>query len=1144
MKNAPRRIIGKPASLCVLLFVVCWGLVASSSIAQERTDAVPTVAAQETTLPSVEEIKVMQLQVTNDLNLADDVRKDILEQLQKASDHVTSATRFAEETVRLTRELEALPENLKKYEALLQESPAEDADDVDGKADPAQLLVKEKTSDATLVAAIATLEAIQKEIIRRSERRPQLAELRATVAQQITDVEQQLKLPQTDDSQQTVAARLRAATRARRLAIEAKLLDQESRTYETTVKLWNLQRDVAERRLTYARNQADVWRKRVATAREQQAKQEATAARVAAARSHPAVRELALQNSALATRNAELVQKSGVIESRRATLQKASDERKLSLESLQTRAKAANYSQAIGVLLRVQQASLPNSTNLRFQTADRQKEITGLNVEGIEWEAERRSLVDVEARTQSAVQALKQSDATGVEFEEIERQISETLTAQRSTLSDLIQNGNSLLDELVRLDSVEKRYADQIDAETAWLAEHVLWVRSTKVIGSQPQAFVSATRFLLNRRQWSESGELWWQGINRQRWLFGLAAAIFLLLSLVRRRLKTSLRAIGQQAAKSQCTDFKLTLKAIAVTSLIALPLPALVLFLGWRTQTFALTNETLMALGRALQLVGWLWLVIEVVRQLASPVGVAEAHLDWPADVLTGVRKTGHYLLLTQLLPLLVCSYTEFFGDEQLISTYGRVAFILSMIGAGLGLWRLVNPRGPIVAAFCGSTDGSPLLWKTRWIWTSLVMLGPIGLTALSAIGFHYTAVRLTGRVAATLSVGFAAVFISAVLTRWLLVSYRQMAIQRSRERRRQLAETTIDDPDHAAIPTQEPAVQLDDINQQVRKIIRIACGVISAIAVYLVWIDVMPAFGFLDDIHLWENRLITVAEDEVIPWVTAKHLLLFLTTVGLTLVASQNIPGLLEITVLQRLPMDAGARYAASMISRYLIVLGGFLISFQWIGVGWGSVQWLVAAMTVGLGFGLQEIFANFVSGIILLFERPIRVGDTVTISDITGTVTRIQIRATTLLDWDNKELIVPNREFVTGHLVNWTLSNPMLRLICGVGVAYGSDTQLATKLLYQVANDEPEILANPEPFVAFDNFGDNSLNFELRVFVTGLTSYRRLRHKINLAIDVEFRRHNIEIAFPQRDLHVKSLPQELMAALTPNDDAGDLR
>ena len=185
----------------------------------------------------------------------------------------------------------------------------------------------------------------------------------------------------------------------------------------------------------------------------------------------------------------------------------------------------------------------------------------------------------------------------------------------------------------------------------------------------------------------------------------------------------------------------------------------------------------------------------------------------------------------------------------------------------------------------------------------------------------------------------------------------------------------------------------------------------------------------------------------------------------------------------------------------------------------------------MSVGLGFGLQEIFANFVSGIILLFERPIRVGDTVTINDVTGTVTRIRIRATTILEWNNKELIVPNRDFVTGNLVNWTLSNSNLRVVMSVGVAYGSDTELATKLLYEVAAANPNVLNEPEPLVIFTQFGASSLDFELRCHVPTPQLYRTIAHSLNMAIDQAFRKHNIEIAFPQTDLHIRSVDSGIL-------------
>jgi potassium efflux system protein len=188
-------------------------------------------------------------------------------------------------------------------------------------------------------------------------------------------------------------------------------------------------------------------------------------------------------------------------------------------------------------------------------------------------------------------------------------------------------------------------------------------------------------------------------------------------------------------------------------------------------------------------------------------------------------------------------------------------------------------------------------------------------------------------------------------------------------------------------------------------------------------------------------------------------------------------------------------------------------------------------VAAIGLGLGFGLQEIFANFISGLIILFERPIRVGDTVSVGGVDGTVSKIRIRATWITGFDRKELIVPNKAFVTGQLVNWTLSDPILRLTIPVGIAYGSDTERAVATLQRVADESVWVLRDPAPQVFFTGFGDSSLSFELRVFSRGVARRFELRHRLHMKIDKAFREEGIEIAFPQRDLHVRSLPQELL-------------
>jgi potassium efflux system protein len=248
--------------------------------------------------------------------------------------------------------------------------------------------------------------------------------------------------------------------------------------------------------------------------------------------------------------------------------------------------------------------------------------------------------------------------------------------------------------------------------------------------------------------------------------------------------------------------------------------------------------------------------------------------------------------------------------------------------------------------------------------------------------------------------------------------------------------------------------------------------------------------------------------------------------------------MPGFLEIALLQRLPLDPGTRYATRTLSLYLISITGLVLGFKAIGIGWSSLQWLAAALTVGLGFGLQEIFANFVSGLILLVERPIRVGDTVTVGTISGVVSRIRMRATTITDWSRKELIVPNKSFITGELINWSLSDPILRLDFPVGIAYGSNTALAHRVMLEACTAHPQVLPQPEPTVFFTAFGDNALNFEVRVFVSesNNTARTRIIHDLHLAIDQACRLHNINIAFPQRDLHLKTAEAVLRVTHVP--------
>ncbi len=223
----------------------------------------------------------------------------------------------------------------------------------------------------------------------------------------------------------------------------------------------------------------------------------------------------------------------------------------------------------------------------------------------------------------------------------------------------------------------------------------------------------------------------------------------------------------------------------------------------------------------------------------------------------------------------------------------------------------------------------------------------------------------------------------------------------------------------------------------------------------------------------------------------------------------------------VLSRLALKQGSAYAISSLLSYTIVGTGIVMSLATLGVSWDKLQWLVAALSVGLGFGLQEIFANFISGLIILFERPIRIGDTITLGNLHGTVSRIRIRATTVTDFDRKEIIIPNKTFVTDQLINWSLSDNVTRVVLTYGVSHGSDLPLVHRLLRQAADENARVLDDPEPQVFCLSYGPHSLNFELRIFVNDLLDRLFAADEVNCRVDELFKEAGVKIAFEQLDV-----------------------
>ncbi len=264
----------------------------------------------------------------------------------------------------------------------------------------------------------------------------------------------------------------------------------------------------------------------------------------------------------------------------------------------------------------------------------------------------------------------------------------------------------------------------------------------------------------------------------------------------------------------------------------------------------------------------------------------------------------------------------------------------------------------------------------------------------------------------------------------------------------------------------------------------------------------------------------------------ITVSSLVMFILVLIAFFLISRFFSKIVFRRILARFDIDKGIQFTLVRMSHYLIMITGTIVAFQFMGIDLGGLAVIFGLLSVGIGFGLQNVTSNFISGLILLFERPIKIGDRVTIGDTEGDVISINMRSTTIRTLRNIAIIVPNSEFVSSKVTNWSFSDPKIRLDIEVGVSYGSDLDTVLKAIKEVADEHPDVLDEPEADVLLTSFGDSSWNMMLRAWLGSTERYYQIRSEINCAIVRKFRQYGIEIPFPQRDLHLRSpLPLPLV-------------
>lgn len=648
-------------------------------------------------------------------------------------------------------------------------------------------------------------------------------------------------------------------------------------------------------------------------------------------------------------------------------------------------------------------------------------------------------------------------------------------------------------------------------------------------------------------------------------------------------------RKLAEQVKSYRTDRLRYTYAALGVSLLAAIPLPigwwTTAYLFSQSTGDSALISSLAWAMQQTFPLLIWLC----VAASLLTKNGPVDSHFRWPTTSVVSMRRhlrwAGPLFLLLSLAALAI----NHLRDTSLNASYGRGSFIASQVVFAALVWIVLHPKRTVLRGYLSGNSGtttSRLILVACLLGTAL----PLFLAAFSWMGYHYTAIELSSRVTMTVGLISILVVANAILMRWLFIARRRVAVEDAKRRREQaIAEANAapdeEGPTESSLPPiDEEKLNLPAISGQTMQLFRASVAVSLALGLLAIWSSVLPALRAFDQVEIWPE--IRIADERVDPAIEALDVNSMLVTgsslnnttsppgttsthdparplldpsalgtngaradgqpqreagdnvisladLGLALVfgfiafaAFRNLPGLVEIFVLQRLPLDAASRFALSTVLRYAIGIAGVLATSAVLGISWDKVQWLAAALTFGLAFGLQEIFANFVSGLIILAERPVRIGDTVTVGGVTGVVTKIRMRATTVTDWDRKELVIPNRQFITGEVINWTLSDPTLRVIVPVGVAYGSDIQLVEQTLMQIGEENNLVLKDPKHYVLFRDFGDSTLDFELRVFISNIDNILNVPHQLRIAIDKKFRELDIEIAFPQRDLHLRSV------------------
>lgn len=772
-------------------------------------------------------------------------------------------------------------------------------------------------------------------------------------------------------------------------------------------------------------------------------------------------------------------------------------------------------------IINKQRQSLPQDKVIKGLS----KQIADLRVRVFDISEFKDSLVD----TQAYISKLESREKTT--FTDAEKaQLEEILQTRSKTLSELLKLLNNQLNLSINIELNQQQVKTISDALQQKLQQQSFWVKSNSEMDLEWfTRFPGLAGYELTEISKKLDFSNWKDNLGLAGLLIG---GLSLLTFFIRRqhdRIKQKLTKINNSMLTVPTDSQWNTPMAIFWTVVLCLPSTFMFLIVFVLVTYICFLDPTeVWPWGLKM---AFYWLYFAFMLAMLRPNGIAYRHFNMPQSsnaVFRKILKHSVWVIGLLLNTSIFNNATEYGIAYDVIGQAMTVLVLISVLFVVVPGFRMGIATYQKAASY--RRDAKPMLLGLVRI---LLVLAPIALIVLIVMGYYYTASQIIEHLVASYFAIVTWIIIRNMVYRGFNVSSRRLSYRRLQEKRalaqakaqaqQNGQEQTVETEDSALV-LQDDAISVSDIKNQMLKITDLVLWTALFGLLYWVWSDLVTVAYYLKEITLWQQATTTEA-GTVMESITLLNLLVAMIVLIVTYILVKNLGGLLETLVFSNLNLSQGTPYTITTIFTYLLIIIGASIAFASLGMSWSKLQWLFTALSVGLGFGMQEIFGNFVSGIIILFERPVRVGDMVTIGSFNGTVSKIRIRATTLIDNDRKEVIVPNKAFITERVVNWALTSSMTRLVISVGVAYGSDLELVKRLLLQAAEENEAVLKDPAPAAYFLTFGASTLDHELRVYVGQLSDRIRTIDALNRRIDELFMANNIEIAFNQLDIFIKN-------------------